>query len=76
MKVKKLVALIAAVVMTTGLVAGCGKSSMDTSDNTGTSGSANSSSVTEAADNSTAADTDLTGTKISFLNSKGEIQTA
>lgn len=74
MKAKKLLALFTAVVMTTGLVTGCGSSTNDSKnkDNTNTT----TVSVTEAAGNTADTETDLSGTKISFLNSKGEIQTA
>ncbi len=79
MRLKKLLAVLTVTAMTMGLMAGCGKSSTEN-----TAGNENTArvSVTEAADtttdnsDSTQAVTDLAGTKISFLNSKGEIQTA
>lgn len=80
MKIKKLLTLFTVVAMVTGLFAGCstGKENSENSDNSG------STSPTVSTENNTDADTesttdtasDLSGTKISFLNSKGEIQTA
>ena len=77
MKVKKMLAVLMTAAMTTGMMAGCGSSAEDSA------ASAESSASTEAASEAgaeTEAATegagDLAGTKITFLNSKGEIQAA
>lgn len=79
MKVKKLVALLTVTVMAMGLIAGCSKST-DNSSSTDNAGNTNitetAESVTEAVTEAAETGTDLSGTKISFLNSKGEIQAA
>ncbi len=73
MKSKKIAGLIVAVTMLTGLLAGCGSSTNDTDGTKVTEGATAGAVENDAeADNTT----ELSGTKISFLNSKGEIQTA
>lgn len=69
MKKKKLVAVLTVAAMTMGLLAGCGNSNTKSSNST-------ADTTVDATESSTTADTDLSGTSISFLNSKGEIQTA
>lgn len=80
MKVKKLLAIFTVVAMSTGLIAGCSKSTDNSSSTDNSVTTTVNPSATEAAQSATAAPsdttTDLSGTKISFLNSKGEIQTA
>ncbi|MFA9463173.1 MAG: ABC transporter substrate-binding protein [Velocimicrobium sp.] len=72
MKIKKIVAVLTVTTMTMGLLAGCGGKSSDSST---TDDSASTS--TESTTNENVQDeSDLSGTKISFLNSKGEIQAA
>lgn len=79
MKVKKIVALLTAATLSLGLLAGCG-SSNDNKTNTGdtnTTTETETKTETEGSDSAAegnTATTDLAGTKISFLNSKGEIQ--
>lgn len=72
MRAKKLFTLLTTLAVTAGVLTGCGKSTEDAGKKS------ESPKVTEAAtDNKeTKQETkqDLTGTKISFLNSKGEIQ--
>jgi raffinose/stachyose/melibiose transport system substrate-binding protein len=77
MKVKKLLTIFMVVAMATGLLVGCNKGkddveSTDNSKSTGVTGTTESNKETTEGN----AETDLSGTKISFLNSKGEIQTA
>ncbi len=70
MKAKKIVALLTVTAMTVGMLAGCGNK-----ENAATEKSTESSTSTTT-ESTTDAGTDLSGTEISFLNSKGEIQTA
>jgi raffinose/stachyose/melibiose transport system substrate-binding protein len=86
MKVKKLLVLITVVAMIVGMMTGCGSKNNATSTDNGNSAtedvaetkddSVNSNEDTASEKTSDAGTADLSGTKISFLNSKGEIQTA
>lgn len=68
-KMKKFVALLSVTSLSIGLLAGCGSKAADQT--------ADSQSTKEAVDSADAtSDTDLSGVEISFLNSKGEIQSA
>lgn len=66
MKVKKVLALLMAATMTMGLLTGCGSSEKTEAPATGT----------PAAETPAGETSDLAGTKITFLNTKGEIQEA
>ena len=73
MKSKKSVALFMATAMVMGTLAGCGSTNNNTSDaSSETAASTESAQTTE----SSSTKSDLAGVEISFLNSKGEIQTA
>ncbi len=83
MKVKKLIALLAVSSMVMGLVTGCGNT--ESSQTQGAVAEETVEAVEEAteevaaeetAQESTEVSADLSGTEISFLNSKGEIQAA
>ena len=73
MKAKKLLAFLMMVTMTGAMFTGCGNSNKP-SEEASAKTDAPASSTTETATEETSSD--LAGTKISFLNSKGEIQTA
>lgn len=84
MKMKKLVALLTATVMTVGMLSGCGSSTGDTETAADTT-TATTEAATETESKTEAGtaegtgftyDENLAGVEISFLNSKGEIQTA
>lgn len=73
MKSKKSVALFLATAMVMGTLAGCGSTNNNTSDaSSETAASTESAQATESGSTKS----DLAGVEISFLNSKGEIQTA
>ncbi len=80
-RMKKLAAILMVTAMSIGLFAGCGNS--QTADTTKPADTATTDAADTANEDTTAADTttdtasaDLSGVEISFLNSKGEIQTA
>lgn len=75
-KMKKFVALLSITALSIGLLSGC-KSSEDNSTDSQTSDTAIDSTTTDSKDSGTDAEasSDLSGVEISFLNSKGEIQT-
>lgn len=75
MKTKKAIAVLMMAAMTVGMLAGCGDESTAGSGNDKTdAGSAVSGA--ETAGTADDGEMDLSGTKITFLNSKGEVQTA
>ena len=75
MKTKKAIAVLMMAAMTVGMLAGCGDESAAGNGNDKTdAGSA--ASGAEAAATADDGEVDLSGTKITFLNSKGEVQTA
>lgn len=78
LKMKKFIALLSVASLTFGLLAGCGsKTEEDATANETTTETTTETS--EAADTTTTentGETDLSGIQISFLNSKGEIQSA
>ena len=80
MKVKRIVAVITATIMMAGILTGCGSNNDSVTTGNKNSNSANQAQETEPATTALATEAgevkDLSGTKISFLNSKGEIQTA
>ena len=83
MKAKKVVAVFMTAAMTMGMLAGCGSNNNSTDTANASSNSAESKSdageSTDAAGTESAGSTDtsdLAGTQITMLNSKGEIQTA
>ena len=82
MRAKKAIAVLMTTAMTVGMLAGCGGSDAAESSTAGESTkveSAAGSDAVETAGTEAAATTDtadLAGTEISFLNSKGEVQTA
>lgn len=69
MKKKRLLALLMATAMTVTVITGCGSSTSNDSAGETQESSQSGGETTEAS-------TELAGTKISFLNSKGEIQAA
>lgn len=74
MKAKKLIAMLAMTTMVMGSLAGCGSKTESTTDKTTTTET--TATTEESTEATTTEGTDLAGTEISFLNSKGEIQTA
>ena len=83
MKAKKVVAVFMTAAMTMGMLAGCGSNNNSTG--TANAGSNSAESKSDAGESTDAAGTesagstdtsDLAGTQITMLNSKGEIQTA
>lgn len=74
MKGKKFIALLSAAAMSMGLLAGCGSSDAGESKGSSESSGAGSSVGTQDTAQGTGADESLKGVEISFLNSKGEIQ--
>jgi len=72
MKARKLVAVLTVAAMTVGMLAGCGNNTKDNAATDNATESSTSTSTESSADDKT----DLSGTEISFLNSKGEIQAA
>ncbi len=72
MKARKLVAVLTVAAMTVGMLAGCGNNTKDNAATDNAKESSTSTSTESSADDKT----DLSGTEISFLNSKGEIQAA
>lgn len=77
MKAKKVLATLMAVTMVTGMMTGCGNTNTtvtDNKENTTAETTATENKEAEAAAETT--ESDLAGTKITFLNSKGEIQEA
>ena len=73
MKIKKMLAVLMTAAMTAGLMTGCGSSAKDETADSSASGETASEAGTEENEEGTS---DLAGTKITFLNSKGEIQAA
>jgi raffinose/stachyose/melibiose transport system substrate-binding protein len=75
---KKFVALLSVTSMTMGLLAGCGSKAQDSATTSDATEATTETKTEETAEATTdaAATTDLSGVEISFLNSKGEIQTA
>lgn len=76
MKVKKLIAILAVASMVMGSVTGCGNAKGTTAEETAGSTENTEATTEEKTEVTTEASADLAGTAISFLNSKGEIQTA
>ena len=75
MKTKKVMAVMMAAAMTMGMLAGCGNSSDNGA--TASGGTTSEEAKDTTGSGSTDSDTsDLAGTQITLLNSKGEIQTA
>lgn len=72
MKLKKLLSLVSVTTLVVGLMTGCGNQS-ETKTETQTNSEVQTTDETEQVSEES---TDLKGTKISFLNSKGEIQAA
>lgn len=73
MKIKKMLAVLMTAAMTAGLMTGCGSSAKNETADSSASGETASEAGTEENAEGTS---DLAGTKITFLNSKGEIQAA
>jgi raffinose/stachyose/melibiose transport system substrate-binding protein len=80
MKVKRIVAVMTATIMMAGILTGCGSNNDSVTTGNKNNNSGNQAQETEPATTAPATEAgevkDLSGTKISFLNSKGEIQTA
>lgn len=79
MKAKKAMAVVMTAAMAMGMLAGCGSDKAETNAGAAQGQESQTAGTTETAENAAAESesaTDLAGTKISFLNSKGEIQTA
>ena len=82
MKAKKVVAVFMTAAMTMGMLAGCGSNNSTGTANAGSNSAESKSDAgesTDAAGTESAGSTDtsdLAGTQITMLNSKGEIQTA
>ena len=75
LRMKKFVALLSVTSLSIGLLAGCGsKTDNQPVDSKNTENTTDTSDTDSAKD--TDAESDLTGVEISFLNSKGEIQSA
>lgn len=75
LKMKKFVALLSVTSLSIGLLAGCGsKTDNQPADSQNTENTADTSDTDSTQDTDTKSD--LTGVEISFLNSKGEIQSA
>lgn len=74
---RKLMALLLVVVLTMGLLAGCGSKKNESSSTTNTTPTnEEAGDVVKETDDAEKSAKDLSGVEISFLNSKGEIQTA
>lgn len=73
MKTKKVIAVLMISAMTVGMLSGCGESDETKEAATATGGE---TQVQENSEQAADGGSDLAGTRITFLNSKGEVQTA
>ena len=76
MKAKKVLAVIMAAAMTMGVMAGCGAADKTASEGATVAEGTKESVASAEGASETTEKSDLAGTKITFLNSKGEIQAA
>ena len=76
MKAKKVLAVIMAAAMTMGVMAGCGTAGKTASEDAAVAEGTKESVASAEGASETTEKSDLAGTKITFLNSKGEIQAA